>query len=243
MDPERLLSWAWRLFAAVGVVVLVVGAVVFVRTAQFVAGAERGTGTVIELSRGTNSEGGVTYYPVVRFTTSEGEAIEFVSSTGSSPPFAVPGDRVDVLYDPDDPYNAKLDGFLDLWLLPGGFVVMGGVLIGIAPLVRHHTRSLSSADAEWLRRHGRRVSGGSPRAILDETIDVNGRSPFRVEVDVHDPVRNDVRVLSSGRVWFDPGPFLMNREALNVYIDPQRPERYLVDLSFLPRAGRHRAEK
>jgi hypothetical protein len=37
--------------------------------------------------------------------TAKGETIEFVSSSGSSPPSELPGDRVEVLYDPDDPYD------------------------------------------------------------------------------------------------------------------------------------------
>jgi hypothetical protein len=242
-DLDRKVKWFLRLFVAIGVVVLIVGAVVFVRTVQFVAGAERVTGTVIDLSRETDSEGGSVYRPVVRFTTREGEAVQFVSSVGSSPPSAEPGDRVDVLYDREDPYDAKLGGFFDLWMPTGIAVVVGGGFIGIALFIRHRTRGLSRADTEWLRRHGRLISGRSPRVVHDKTIDVMGSSPFRVDVDVHDPVRNEVRVLSSGLVWFDPGPFLTDREALDVFIDPQRPERYLVDLSFLPRAGPDRAEK
>lgn len=242
-DLDRKVMWFLRLFFAIGVVVLVVGAVMFVRTAQFLAEAERATGTVIDLSRETDSEGGVAFHPVVRFRTTEGEAVEFVSSFGSSPPSAEPGDRVDVLYDPDDPYDAKLSGFFDLWMPPGIPVVVGGGFIAIALFLRHRTRGLSRADTDWLLRHGRLLTGRSPRVVHDTAIEVMGSSPFRVDVDVHDPVRNEVHVLASGLVWFDPSPFLTDRESLDVYIDPQRPERYLVDLSFLPRTGRDRTEK
>lgn len=77
----------------------------------------------------------------------------------------MPGERIDVLYDPDDPYDAKLSGFFDLWLDPGSFVVVGGVFSGKASFLRHRTRDLSSADTEWLRRHGRLIRGESPRVI------------------------------------------------------------------------------
>lgn len=62
-----------------------------------------------------------------------------------------------------------------------------------------------------------------------------GRSPFCVEVDVQDPERNEVRVLTSEDVWFDPTPYMEGHDELDVWIDPQRPDRYLVDVSFLPR--------
>jgi len=79
------------------------------------------------------------------------------------------------------------------------------------------------------------VRGDSPRVVPAGEITVQGRSPFRVEVDVRDSARNEVRVLTSEAVWFDPAPDLEARDALDVYVDPKRPERYLVDLSFLPR--------
>jgi hypothetical protein len=86
------------------------------------AGAEHATGTVIDLSEDSTSDGTV-YYPVVRFTTAEGRTVEFRSSTGSSSPPDV-GDRVEVLYDSDDPQDAKLSSFFDLWLWT---IALGGL--------------------------------------------------------------------------------------------------------------------
>jgi Protein of unknown function (DUF3592) len=110
---------------AIGIGLLAAGAATFVHTLRFVQGAERATGTVIELSEETDSEGDVTFHPVVRFTTAEGRTVEFVSSSGRSPaPWSV-GDRVEVLYDPDDPKDAELSGFFDLWLFPIAFTGVG----------------------------------------------------------------------------------------------------------------------
>jgi hypothetical protein len=53
-------------------------------------------------------------------------------------------------------------------------------------------------------------------------------------VDVRDLARNEVRVLHSEYVWFDPTPYLEDRDAVDVYLDPKQPDRYMVDLSFLP---------
>jgi len=68
VNPDRQVRWVLRAFLAAGVVLLVVAAVVLVRTVQFVADAERATGTVVDLSRERDSEGDVLFYPVVRFT-------------------------------------------------------------------------------------------------------------------------------------------------------------------------------
>lgn len=112
-----------------GVALLVGGVIAFVYTKRFVSGAERATGTVIDLSSRTDSDGDVTYHPVVRFTTAEGRTVQFVSSSGSSPASESEGDRVEVLYDPDDPEDAKLSGFFDLWLWPLALGGLGGMAV------------------------------------------------------------------------------------------------------------------
>lgn len=124
MSSDRV-DWAPRVCLALGVGLLLVAAVWFVHTKRFVAGAERATGTVVDLSSRTNSEGDVLFYPVVRFTTAQGRTVQFVSSSGSSPASKSVGDRVEVLYDPDDPPGAKLSGFFDLWLFPLACGVLG----------------------------------------------------------------------------------------------------------------------
>ena len=136
-----------------------------------------------------------------------------------------------------------VDGFSDLGESPAVPMVVGCGFIALALLFLHRTRGLSRADADWLRRHGRLLKGRSPRVIPDEMIRVLGRSPFRVDVDVHDPVGDEVRVLSSPYMWSDPSPFITGQEILDVYIDPARPERYLVDLSSLPRTRPGLAER
>jgi hypothetical protein len=109
-------QWLLRGFLAIGVLALVWGAVELTRTAHFVRTSEHATGTVVDVSRETDSDGDEFFYPVVRFTTADGEQIEFKSDSGSNPASHSTGDEVDVLYDPDDPRDAQLSGFFDLWL-------------------------------------------------------------------------------------------------------------------------------
>jgi Protein of unknown function (DUF3592) len=122
---RRRRDWVPLVCLALGVGLLLASAATFVHTKRFMAGAEHATGTVIDLSEDFSSDD-ETVHPVVRFTTAEGRTVDFRSSTGSSSPPDV-GDRVDVLYDPDDPQDAKLSGFFDLWLWT---IALGG--LGIA---------------------------------------------------------------------------------------------------------------
>jgi hypothetical protein len=134
--------WVWRVFFAGGIAALVAGVLLLVHTARFVADAERATGTVVDLSVETDADGDEIFHPVVRFVTTESEEIEFVSSTGSVPPAHSPGDLVEVLYDPNDPSDAKLSGFFDLWLFPLLPVVLGAAFIAAAWFLRRRMRAV-----------------------------------------------------------------------------------------------------
>lgn len=69
------------------------------------------------------------YGPVVEFVAPDGRKGRFSNSVRSS--FWDRGDRVAVAYAPDDPNDAKIDGFAGRWFLPGLFSVLGGVFAAI----------------------------------------------------------------------------------------------------------------
>ena len=232
MNPQRLLYWLPRLFAGIGVLLLAVAAVTAFFTFRFVAGSERADGTVVDLRESYDSEDDTTsYYPVVRFETADGSRrIRFESDVSTSGDV---GDTVEVLYDPDDPQDAKLGGFFNLWGLSLIFGALGAVFTGIGGFIAYRTRTPSREDVQWLRRHGRRVQGRSPRVVEGDIV-VNEESPFRIVIDVHEPMRGPPRALKSEYLWFDPTPYLEDCETVDVYIDPEDLERYYVDISFLP---------
>jgi Protein of unknown function (DUF3592) len=158
-DPNHVQRWIPRVLFGLAALLLATGAATLVDAARFVRGAERTTGTVIDLDART-SDGDLVYYPMVRFTTAGGRRVEFTSSSGSSSPPDV-GDRVEVLYDPDDPQDAQLSGFFSLWLWP---IVLGGVGIGFAAAGLFYPRT-----GPFARR--RRRSGGDG----DAAVVLNGR--------------------------------------------------------------------
>jgi Protein of unknown function (DUF3592) len=231
VNPQRLLYWLPRLFAGIGLLLLAVAAVTTILTFRFVADSERADGTVVDLRESYDPEDNTTsYYPVVRFETADGRQIRFESDASTSDDV---GDTVEVLYDPDDPEDAKLAGFFNLWGLSLIFGALGAAFTGVGGYLVHRTRAPSREDIQWLRRHGRRVQGRSPRVVEGDVV-VNDQSPYVIEIDVHEPMRGPARVLRSEYLWFDPAEYLKDRETVDVYIDPEDLERYYVDVSFLP---------
>lgn len=86
-------------------------------------------------------------YPVVEFTPAGGTARTFRDSTGSNPPAYEAGDRVEVLYPADSPEDARLNGFLSLWLLPLVFGGIGLVTAGVGTTIALVTRRRSRTAA------------------------------------------------------------------------------------------------
>lgn len=232
------LGWLW-LFPAIGTLLLAGALAVQVHRRSFEATASKAEGTVVELalreSRDSDGRRGDTYCPVVRYRTAAGREIEFVSRTCSQPPAYDVGERVRVLYRPDKPYGASLDGFAERWL---GTLVLGGIglifsLIGwplvLIPLRRRRLdRTLPST--------GRPIDARIVGIAQDYSVRVNGRRPWRISAQWQDPATGKVHVLESAPVWFDPAPFVQ-RDSVRVFIDPQRPSRYSMDIGFLPEAA------
>lgn len=92
-------------------------------TKAFLETAVETQGTVIALQR--DSEG--VYFPIFKFDTDAGEAIQIKSSSGSQPPKYSEGETVSIFYSPDNPDDALLN---DTFSLYGGGIITGGIGIG-----------------------------------------------------------------------------------------------------------------
>lgn len=73
-------------------------------------------GTVIGLDE-SNSDGSTAYDPIVEFSV-DGQTYTFESGNASSPPAYDVGERVEVLYDPNDPNTAQINKISERWLMP-----------------------------------------------------------------------------------------------------------------------------
>jgi Protein of unknown function (DUF3592) len=226
------------IFFVAGIGMLIGACFTFQHTRTFLGTAAKAEGVVVELvyrethdSQGT----GRAYHPRVRFQTSQGQDVEFVSSVGANPPSYKVNQRIEVVYDPLDPARAYVHSFASLWL---STLILG--ILGVAFLTPRIGWSvwqrLNDRKAAWLRENGRRVQAEIESIQLNTSVQVGGRNPYRILCQWLDPVRNEVHVFQSRNIWFDPADYLQGRTTLDVLIDPENPRRYLVDTSFLPNA-------
>ena len=101
--------------------------------ARLEASGLRAPGAVVRLKSesGSGAGSGYSYHPIVRFRTDRNATIEFKDSIGSNPPSYRVGDKVTVLYRPDDPRgHAIIDrGPLWNWAIPA-LLLLGAALLG-----------------------------------------------------------------------------------------------------------------
>lgn len=131
MSGRNLLGLAFRLIGLVFTASAIgVGGV----TLSFVLRSDQLTGTVIEHSPVQNSisfmpgsdQTGILYYPVVRYTTPDGQERQLTGPRGrSSPRFAV-GDPVPVYVLNSEPGNARLGTLMGVW---GTAIILAAVAL------------------------------------------------------------------------------------------------------------------
>lgn len=222
-------------FFAFGLLFLMVAVFWAKNTRTFVGHASTARGTVIDLVRQQSSDSD-TYAPVVRFVTDTGETIEFKSNTSSNPPSYTNGERVEVLYSPLAPRDAKIDGFFSLWAGPIMFGAVGSIflVVGAGIILSAVHKARKAAD---LKHNGKRILTSVQRVALNENLKVNGKNPYRIFTQWKNPATSETRVFESDYVWFDPSAYLNGRN-IAVFVAPGDPKRYYVDLSFLPKSAK-----
>lgn len=145
----RIGGWG---FIAMAVITLTISFFVYRHAHSFVQSASRAQATITKLTERPGHDSGTVYYPVFRFQDGKGQAHEIDSSSGQYPPAYKVGDTVTVLYQPEQPENAKLDRFFDVWgwaAMLGGFgvldlVVGSGLLVFVIIIQRSKHEPLPS---------------------------------------------------------------------------------------------------
>jgi hypothetical protein len=227
----RATFWIGGAFAAMGLLFAVVGGWLYLEDRSFAESGVRTGGTVIDVVGSRDSDGDYTYRPVVEFHDAAGERRQFVSRVGSNPPRHSPGERVGLIYQPWSPDEAVIDGFFDRFFLPLMFIGLGSLFAAVGGSLFFFLLRRRRIVAQ-LRSTGLPIQAKLVECYLDRSIRVNGRSPWRVRCEATHPATGRIETFRSDAVWTDPTGQVVG-PALRVLVDPARPKRHFVDLSFL----------
>lgn len=128
---------------AFGMVLIFLGIYAFLKRWNQISQSSSTVGVVTHHKKKRDSEGEY-YYPWVKFQIPSGHDFIFESEVGADPPIHRVGQKVVVLYNPNDPQQAVIKNFSTLWtatmiLTFGGliciFVGFGLFLRGVAELI------------------------------------------------------------------------------------------------------------
>lgn len=98
------------------------------KTARFLPTSTRSPGIVARIVLHPQSRAEPPgYSPVIAFVASDGTPHSFESQLRRYPAGFEVGEKVYVLYAPNDPETAKLDTFAELWFEPSLFALLGGI--------------------------------------------------------------------------------------------------------------------
>ena len=219
-------------FMLLGIGMLAGSLFLYDETRSFLSEAASTEGRVVNFLQ-SYSDHGVTYAPVVHFVNRNNKIIVFVSSTAANPPAYAKGEKVEVLYFPAKPQDARINSFFSLW---GGSVILGvmgaiffliGAGVTLVPI-------LKKRQAEYLKEHGRPIETEFKSVRVNNAVFVNGRNPFRVLTQWKEPSSSQVSLFESNDIWYDPSEHIKSQR-IRVFLDKNNPKKYYVDLSFLPK--------
>jgi hypothetical protein len=129
-----------RVFTGIAALMLMIAGISTLTTLQKLAREESAPGIVTDVVKRQyvdpeTDNVSVYYYPTVEFKSRDGKRHTLELTEGSNPPSNEVGDEVTILYEPDNPSNARIKSFgssASMWILPGITGILGiGFLVAV----------------------------------------------------------------------------------------------------------------
>lgn len=221
------------LFTIIGAIILLGTSFMYKNTRGFIDKSITSQATVIDLvySRSSSSNS-VMYTPVVQFTDGNGNEIEFLSSSSSNPPSYNVGEEIEVLYNQENPNEAKIKSYFSIW---GGVTILGilgFIFFGVGGSIFLYYK-IKSNKLKYLKQNGIRIESDFQGVQINNSLSVNGRNPFQIVSHWQNPTTSKLHIFTSDNIWFNPSDYITD-DKIKVLIDRNNPKKYSIDLSFLP---------
>lgn len=145
---------AGLILTVIGGIFAAVGGAFGYKTWRFERMGHKVEGEVTQMVHGSGKSKGAK--PVVKYVVG-GKQYETVGTVSSSPPAWKVGERPTVYYNPDDPKDAQISGFVERWLFPvifggiGGVVALVGGTLLLTGIVRKLLGTMTSEALENAR--------------------------------------------------------------------------------------------
>lgn len=108
-------EFLWPVFIPTVILFLLVAGFIY-RNVQFIRSSVRVKGTIIGYETVSQMRGPSTSAPLIQFTDEKGVTRELLAKVRSNPPPGQVGDKVTLYYQPNDPSQARIGTFKEMWL-------------------------------------------------------------------------------------------------------------------------------
>ncbi|MBU0962591.1 MAG: hypothetical protein KKD48_01660 [Nanoarchaeota archaeon] len=108
---------------------------------------------------------------------------------------------------------------------------LGGTMFMVPGLYFLISGRIKERNLEDVKKTGKIVKTKLFNVEMDQYLTVNYKHPYRISSTWKDPKTKKVYIFKSDAVWFNPERFVP--KTINVYIKPENPNIYYMDISFL----------
>ena len=172
----------------------------------------------------------------VRYTDADGHVRQFLDMGGSTYPKEMPGDPVTVTYVPGDTRHAAIEAPVMEWIPSAAFSLLASVF-GVMSLFLLAKNIVLWRDRRWLETNGTRVEAGDISLIRIPGLHATSYKPFVVIARWRNPRDAASVEFHSDPLLYDPSVAVRSRPTVGVWIDPDRPSRYWMDIGLRPETG------
>jgi hypothetical protein len=180
--------------------------------------------------RGTNNN---SYAPTVSYISRDGKNHTCDTKSYNYPPAYTVGDKVKVYYDPAKPDYARLENSLG----KSTILIAIGAVSCILLIIIYILSVRREKASKKLTQTGIKIAADIVSAANDETPVVMGKRPYIIKCQWQQNQTNTIFTFKSKYIYYNPAKYLGERKQLDIFIDPDNPKKYFMDISFLPKKG------
>lgn len=219
------------LFLLVGTPFVVVSIIILLNTLNLLSNSYKTLGKITGINEERQSKGGYMYSPVIKYKSDTGDEYVYSSATKTGYSSYKIGQEVELIYDKNNPQNARVNSILDIWFLPI-FMGVSGSAITITGVILLSITLKKRRQTEYLKKNGQKILADFTN-IGRGLVEINGENGYVINCQWVNPQDNAMYTFKSDDIWFDPTDYVKQKK-IEVLIDPKDPKKYYVDLSFLP---------
>jgi len=151
--PRTINDWNRfsKLMIVLSIIFMGIGVVSAIRTFLFLHSAVPETGEIIKLIERKNYKKDTLYTPVFTFRDHNGNIHTVFSAMASHHPVGNAGDRIAILYNPDNPKHAEVNSFVSIWGFSAIFGGLGAFFFIVFWIVAIVTRNKMDSDNKALQ--------------------------------------------------------------------------------------------